>query len=770
MDASAQVAFSIQSARAVVRRSSGFTYLLSLLLPAGDRPFFWSWYAYLRWVDDIADNVTLSSEARCGFLTRQIQLVQDLYSGKRLNLSKDEVPLSVLVDYDIPRGALLKEPLSRMLGAIGFDIQRQGKLSGHTELRRTFDHEVANYLFTIGYFCRIPEIPAKVPGRAAANGAKIAHILRDILCDCDEGTFNISREEIDAYGLTRSALRADMAKSAGRRWVAANVRLAERQLKDGFREASKVAGLRYPVIVAILVAKYQAYLDRFRADEYLLQPQTRLGYFFVKNLLANFGALVLRRPRPIGRSIDRGLPDRLIASPIPAQARLLFRLLPLFNRPVVRALDEATTNVELPPASLRKLRRRFVTAYWLGRTSCAAIDPVEGKQDEERIHCAGLVYAFWSLAVLELDGLIDDCALPSDAAQVLVAEWLREAAEALGSGDCAARAPLPTPAPESSEAQDRLFLQLTSAFKTSLSRYRHLATRAVPGDSIPDTFLAEARSFLLAQIDSRDQKTVDPHHDWNWYLTQVINQKTLGFALAPMALWVRDGKCLERRQKLNQTFLSLNGGYWHWQILDDLADVEADTRQGLVTTPGYVLVSQGALARTYLERAPAQEMTCSGKPALVETALGSGLACERFWASPLSDGFRYLINRSRAEDTPATCDGLMRCALTNSDDDAFVDLRQLSLARRDQAASYTAAMKAGDPDAALDALAQSRVGIRILAGVDEDVVRIEARDRMASIPDTASRTMLGIIELLIRHCYRKAQRANSRMAGRAACL
>lgn len=765
MDASAQVAFSVQSARAVVRRSSSFTYLLSLLLPAGDRPYFWSWYAYLRWVDDIADNVTLSSETRCGFLTRQIQLVQDLYSGKRFNLSKDEAPLSALVDYDTGRGKLLREPLSKMLGAMEFDIHRQGKLSGHVELHRTFDHEVANYLFTIGYFCRIPEIPTKVPGRAAANGAKIAHILRDVLCDCDEGTFNISREEIEAYGLALPTLKADIAGSAGRRWVAANVRLAERQLKDGFREASDVAGFRYPIIVAILVAKYQAYLDRFRAKDYLLEPKTRLGYAFARNLSANLGALLLRRVRRISRSIKGRLPDRLVACSTPAEARLLLRLLPLFNRPIVRAFDEAIANVDIPPDGLGKLRRRFVTAYWLGRTSCASIAPAESKRNDDRIHCAGLVYAFWSLAVLELDTLIDDRALSPESAQALVADWLHKAAEALDPDESAGPRSQ-AHGPESSDKQDRLFLQLTNAFQACLSQYRRLAARTGSGDSIPDTFLAEARAFLIAQIDSRDQKTVDPRHDWKWYLTQVINQKTLGFALAPMALWVRDDKCLERRHELDHAFLALNGGYWHWQILDDLADVDVDTRQGRVTTPGFILLSQGALAERYLEPSPEREVTVSTNSSLINVVLNSDLVCERFLASPLSDDFRHLINRSRSSDTPATCDSLMRCALNNSESDHLVELTQLSLARRDQAASYLAAMRAGDWDSALNALAQSRIGMRILSSVDEDIARIEAKEQMASIPDAASRTMLWIIELLIRHCYRKAYRANSRMAGR----
>lgn len=741
-----------------MRRSSPFTYLLSLLLPAADRPFFWTWYAYLRWVDDIADNVKLPPATRYDFLTRQIQLVEDLYSGRRLNLSRDEAPLSALVAYDIERGALLKDSLSKMLGAMQFDVQRHGTVSTYEELHRNFDHEVANYLFAIGYFCRIPDLPVKVPGRAAANGAKIAHILRDFAQDWDEGIFNVSREELGAYGLALPRLKADIAGPAGRRWVAANVRLASRQLANGFDEASKVAGFRYRIIVAILVAKYQAYLDRFRTNEYGLRAQSGLGTAFAKNLLANLAAIVLRRRR---RADDSGMPPPLIANSVVGRARLLLSLLPSFNRPVVAALDATLKDAEIPAGDRPKLRRRFVTAYWLGRTSCASIDPTADQRYADRLHCAGLVYAYWSLAVLELDHLIDDQALPPDIAGALVDEWLGNAAEALAVGCPDPPSAFQASTRASAPGQNGAFRRLTDAFKASLSQYQDLTADAGPRVAAAHDFLAEARAFLTAQIASRDQKALDPHHDWNWYLTEVINQKTLGFALAPMALWVRDDACRARRRELDNAFLTLNGGYWHWQILDDLADLGVDTRQGRVTTPGFVLLSQGAQARNYLDLAGAGELSRAARVSLTDAALGSGLVCARFLDSPRVDGFRHLIDRSRPADTTPSCEAVMRCALANGEDETSADLPRIALARRDQAARYLAAMQSGDWDTALDALAQSGVAGRLFSSVGEDVARIETKERMTAVADRASRTMLGIIELLIRHCYRKALRANA---------
>ncbi|WP_186294531.1 squalene/phytoene synthase family protein [Bradyrhizobium guangdongense] len=764
MDVSIQAQFSVQSAQAAIRRSSHFTYLLSLLLPAADRPYFWAWYVYVRWLDDIADDVSLASATRYDFLTRQIQLVHDLYSGRRVNLSKDEAPLDALVAYDIGRDALLKDSLSMMLSAMQFDVQRHGTISEYQELRRNFDYEVSNCLLAIGYFCRIPGLPAKIPGRAAANGAKVAHVLRDFLRDCDEGIYNISREELDAYGMALPTLTADIATPTGRRWVASNVRLAERHLMSGLQEASTTPGLRYPLIVAILVAKYQAYLDRFRANDYVMQRQASIGFGFAKNLLANLGTLLLHRPRAaVRRSIGADTPKALAQRSAPAWAGLLARLLPIFNRPVVAAIDQALRDVSIPDDKRRKLRRRFATAYWIGRNSYASIDTRRDEGHAGRGHSAGLVYAFWSIAAIELDRLIDDRALAPERALALIDEWLGKAAKAI-SGVSIDQTCRRTEIPTSSDDQNDSFQRLTSAFQHSLSRYCDLAVDIDSRRSIADTFLGEARAVLMAQFNSREQKILDPGHDWHWYMTQLLNQKTLGFAFAPWALWVRDDTTSERRRNLEDDCLTLIAGYWHWQILDDVADIRGDTRQGLVTTPGFILLSQGALARSYLDcvstttRENAAESATTSPP--VAAILATELVSERFLASPLADDFRHLISLSHPADTPAARESMLRCALVNGDDDVSADLICIARARRDQAASYVDAMRSGDWSAALNVLGQSRVMGRILVTVDQDVGQSEARERLALIRAPSSRAVLGIVEMLIRHCYRKARRAS----------
>jgi phytoene/squalene synthetase len=750
-----QAAVAVQSAGASVRQASGFTYVLSLMLPARSRPFFWAWYAYLRWVDDTVDDAASSRELRSDFLKRQTRIVHELYEGKATDISSKEEILAALVTYDAGRGRQLRESLLKMLAAMQFDVERQGQLSSYADLRRNFDHEVTSYLYAIGYFCEIDVPSQRLPGSCAANAAKIAHILRDFLTDCDEGQFNISREAIDCHELALPTIRSDIVSANGRRWVAASVLVAERGLQVGLLEAAAVAGARYPLIVGILVAKYKTYLDQIRADGFVLKPRMALHrWAFAKNLLANICLLLSRKHNSTDRMVPARLPAALLSLSKLGQVLLLARMLPYCNRAVVSNLNRSLNGPSIDRKDLQKLRRRFVAAYWLGRSSCATIAPVSNSDDRRRAHCAGLVYAFWSLAVLELDSLIDAEGLSRDAAEAVVSAWISRTRAGLDQCRSPEQSAVAAAASASLGPGER-FRRLADAFQTRLGEYRGRLAGDVSLEAIAEPFLAEASTFLQAQIDSLDQNTVDPQHDWNWYLTKVLNQKTLGFALAPLALWSGDAAGHERRNKLQQAFLELNAGYCHWQMLDDLADIKDDTREGRVTAPGFILLSQGAVARKYLE---ATDMSAEGEwRTLLDATRQSMLVEGRFLTSPLCDPYRLIVGQPC---NAQVVDAAVRCALMNDDGDRLVSLRELARARSHHARSYLLAMQSGEPEEALRALSESRVAERILFAVADDAARIEARERLRSVADRPSLMMLHIIEALIRHCYRKALRTS----------
>src|SRR5262245_21811489 len=491
---------------------------------------------------------------------------------------------------------MLPEPLREMRAAIRFDIERHGTPADHSELYRNYDREVSSYLFTIAYFCSAPATPTELPAAEAARGAKIAHILRDFTADCREGQLNLSRQEIDAYRLQPTNPGADISGAAGRRWVAAKVRTAERQLRAGLHEAKSVEGIRYRAIVAMLVAKYQTYLFRNRLDRFLLGPKAGLRWRrFGWNLLTNLAIVFSGPDRPAGAANDAAIIRNLIPDPSPRQILLAVRLHPICNKSIVKLFDECLAAVDISRKTALKMRRRFVVAYWLGYSSCGFIDPPKRNDDEARLHLAGLVYAFWSLTVIELDALVDEHSISQSAAQDLMTSWLDRIARAIkvsdqtdGSGDRS-----------KSRIADGTYVKfdlLARALQQQLTLYSAQALESRQREEICETFIREAGSFLTAQIDSRDQKSLDPAHDWSWYLTEVLNQKTLGFALAPMTVCCREQTNVDRRSELTRALLTLNSGYCHWQLLDDIADLQGDTAGGLITAPGFILLSQGEIA------------------------------------------------------------------------------------------------------------------------------------------------------------------------------
>jgi phytoene/squalene synthetase len=754
-----------RSARQLLLRSSAFTYLISLLLPRKERPFFWVWYSYLRWVDDTVDAAAQSRRNGCDFLDRQMGLLRDLYGRRTRDLCNEEQFLATLVAYDLGRGGRLQRPLREMLAAIRFDMQRQGAPAEHNELYENFDREVSSYLFTISYFCSVPVTPNKLPGVNAATGAKISHILRDFIGDCANAQFNISRQEIDAYRLDPKNISTDITGWSGRRWVAAKLRVAERQLSTGLDGTKGVESVRYRAIVAILVAKYQTYLHQCRVNRFFLKEGTSFRWSrFVQNVLTNIGVVFLasNQSAPVSRGIE-SIRDLVPTSRL-QRVLLALRLHPICNRPLVSLLHESIDGIEISDPMMLKMQRRFVTAYWLGYSSCAFIDPVRRKDDETRLHVAGLVYAFWSLSAIELDSLVDDHAISPPVAEDLVTRWLDQITKAIKASNETAGGPIRIDR-SSSETEgnvDVKFTLLACALQKHLTLYSMHALDILQREKICDAFSMEARPVLTAQINSRNQKSLDPANDWAWYYSEVLDQKTLGFAVAPLNIWSRDSAGIERRRELVRALVALNSAYCHWQLLDDVADLKKDTRQGLVTAPGFILLSQGKLARLVLENAGhGAEFGDSATRQLLEQVRRTRLLCDWFLSSSLCDAYRHNMRAISAEQSQSSdpVSHTIRCALANVENDLSVPLLDLCRCRDSQAEGYLTAMQSRDSIAALSNLNASGTSFRILLAAQEDVAREQIRDDLSRIVDRPLLMMLRIMEALITRCHGKAGRA-----------
>lgn len=753
-----------RSARQLLLRSSAFTYLISLLLPRKERPFFWVWYSYLRWVDDTVDAVAQSRRKGCDFLDRQLDLLWDLYGTRTRDLCNEEQFLAALVAYDLGKGGRLRQPLSEMLAAIKFDIQRRGVLAEHDALYENFEREVSSYLFTVAYFCSVPVTPKKLPGAIAAIGAKISHILRDFIADCADAQFNVSRQEIEAYRLDLKNISAEITGGSGRQWVAAKVRVAERQLSRGLDDTKSVESVRYRAIVAILVAKYQTYLHQCRVDRFFLKADATFRWSrFVRNVLTNIRVVFLAANQPVPGSRDIKAIHQVVPTSRLQRFLLALRLHPICNRSIVSLLHEAIAELEISEPMMRKMQRRFVTAYWLGYTSCAFIDSMRGKADEAPLHIAGLVYAFWSLSAIELDSLIDDHAISPSVAEQLVLRWLDQITSAIKA--CHQTASWYSTGTEGSV--DLRFNFLARALQKHLALYSIQALDARQREKICDAFSMEARPALTAQINSHNQKSLDPDHDWSWYYAELLDQKTLGFAIAPFNIWSRDSAGIERRRELVRGLVALNSAYCHWQLLDDVADLKKDTGQGLVTAPGFILLAQGKLARLVLRNADrGDEFSGPLARQLLEQVCRSRLLCDWFLWSSLCDTCRHNMSAISDEGSRSwdSVEHPIRYALANSENDLAVPILDLCRRRDSQAEGYVAAMQSRDSVAALRNLSASGTSFRILLAAQEDVARQRIGDELSRIVDDSLLMMLRIIEALITRCHAKACRAAAQHA------
>jgi phytoene/squalene synthetase len=336
------------SVRRLVRRSSPFTYFISWLMPKRNRRFFWAWYAYIRWVDDFVDESQAPQSERVAFVGRQLKLVRELYERRAPHLREEEALLSALVSFDLSRGAVLRRPLVSLLRSIRFDGRRRGGPTDHVALHHNHRREVVSWLSTIAYFCDVPITMLHPPGAEAAVGAKIAHVVRDFLADCDQGLFNVSLQELAAYGLDPGNMRNSSATLPMRRWVAANVRIAEHHLRLGLRNVVACPIFRYRLIVAILIAKYRTYLDEFRARRFLLRRNSSLHRGrFLRHLLANIAVVSrIRSPPTFPAEHGRQITD-LVQSSIFDRLLLSLTLHPWRNRAITGLLRDSLRDLDV---------------------------------------------------------------------------------------------------------------------------------------------------------------------------------------------------------------------------------------------------------------------------------------------------------------------------------------------------------------------------------------------------------------------------------------
>lgn len=747
----------MRAAATVLSRSSVFTFLMTWLMPSSTRPLFWLWYAYLRVVDDTVDDSSRTKADRIAYLDRQIRLIHDCYMGVAASKSRESEFLSRLIQFDRAHGARFRASLDGMLAAIRLDGARDGNPITYSRLMSQYRLESESYLRAIAAASEL-DVTASVPppGHEAALGAKLAHVLRDLLEDVKNGRLNLSLEEIASHRLSVHDFRARESSAAVREWVANRARLGMLLLREGLASSAAAKSTRYSMMVAILATKYQVYLHRVKLRGFRLSKTITLAQPATAALLAKNVRSVWHMGEGVAVVLVRERFRKLVPGSMHSAISESFNLALAANLGAKRTLRSVLAGVPIDSAVRWKIVTRFVIAYRLGRLIHRAISPIHDRAAE---HYAALAYAGWALTAIQADRVVDDVNGRLDVLAAWAEEWLRDF-EGM-------RTIAVTKSVDASmgSLDGELLVRFGAQFRADVRRY--LARSLEHGgnaDSARAAFAVELRLYLAAQVKSAEQRIVTQSRDWRWYVETILDQKTLPFFFAPLSLFA-DRQAASFRA-LESAFLTLNAYYGHWQLLDDVADIADDTARGIVAAPGFMLISQGALADLYSRVEGELVSGDHGLHMLFGAIRESALLSREYRESPLTGPFHEALAALDA-DLPGTLrlpNGaervleLLRCALANHDGDLRRPLRALVFDRSEQARAYVTAMHDNDPVAAESAIRRSRVASRVLAPLELYGRRALALQNLSTM-NRATRGVIRILDRLMFTTLKKARRA-----------
>ncbi len=750
-------------ARLILFKANRLSYYLANLIPRRNRQYFRFCYAYFRWVDDCIDDAAADGNDRRAFLSRQRQLLHDLYEGRSPAVCYEEALLEGLIKWDMrSKGGELRASLESMIEAVEFECDRGDSIQWHNVLQDQFKKELLSFLNIVSQCCDQSIAGGPPPGIEAAFGAKIIHIIRDLVSDLECGRVNLSSEELKVFRLTPELLRSQPASYRTRRWVSVTTRQAERQLAMGLVDAGS-GNLRYRLIVAVLTARYQAYAWAIRRNRFdISSMMTMPRGAFVKFALRNCRILLSCKHAVPFENRQTEPAVRPIVS-LPIQRRLAIAAGYFRAKRVVtkRAVGGVLTGTARSRKVVAKMVRRFSLAYLIGQYSCRFIATPKALAGSA-MSSAGMLSAFWATAIIEYDVLIDDDLITVDDATALSKAWSSNIIHGSQVRPTAVRR---TEVRCDLGAPDQHFNKAANGFVDAIGAYRDaLQSHGLldqPLDRFDKLFRASFGRFVRGQIESKAQENLESGLDWRRYCEDLLNQKTLGGFLAPLILYCYSDESDARRRKLSRIFRLLNSTYFHWQLIDDIADLRKDTQATIVSAPGYLLLSQGQLAREISGVLSAKgRVELRALQSLWQSVEASWLLCDVFLFAPLLDGHRTVI--AGFLNSPAKCDAenarkAFAAALANRVSDFDSDLAALCYERARQADGYLGALQSGDADVAVAFVEESGACDRILQSAYSEVVAERAEKEIAAVSDFDMSTFLYCVERLIRKTLIKAR-------------
>ncbi len=210
----------------------------------------------------------------------------------------------------------------------------------------------------------------------------------------------------------------------------------------------------------------------------------------------------------------------------------------------------------------------------------------------------------------------------------------------------------------------------------------------------------------------------------------------------------------DRFLTLRRLFLLLNSAYGHWQLLDDVAYFAGDTHTGMMTAPGYLLVSQGKLAKRLLSIG-VKNRDCFLNGCVQNDAIRyNNASCLRIEMLACPKSHHGI--EAQDETTLAAYEGL-----ANSPEDQDLPLAVLCCNRTRQAEKYFDAMSARLYGKAMGAVAESGTLRRIVRAVHNDAHGDIVRAQFREVRDPFLLETLRILNLLMNRAYRRAARLAS---------
>lgn len=237
-------------------------------------------YAYFRWLDDYVDLSHRNQEDKILFVDQQWDLWKKLYCNNLTIESSSTIYSSILrwvVAYDREHNCVLQKHINRFFNAIMYDANRQYKLESEDALLR--------YSFDLGGAYTTILIILSTPNNKRENSHKLAeyagfashqiHILRDFFSDIKLGFFNISKQDIDSYGLSLN----QNCSNEIRPWVYKVVERAQSAFDTGIAAINRIHSVKCRFLLLSSLSPYLGLMESIKKDNYYLKNNYKTSTF-----------------------------------------------------------------------------------------------------------------------------------------------------------------------------------------------------------------------------------------------------------------------------------------------------------------------------------------------------------------------------------------------------------------------------------------------------------------------------------------------------------